>query len=195
MPVGTQAAIKGVHHDDVRASGADIMLANTYHLMLRPGRRTRRGARRLARIHALALSDPHRFRRLSGDVACRVAQSRGGGRHLPLAYRRRHGRAVAGTRRRSANPARLRYRHAARRMHRNFPPDEREIERAMQLSLRWAERCKRAFETRAGRPRAVRHRAGRRRSKLARGTARARSSTSASTATPSAALPSARRRR
>src|ERR1700753_3993316 len=37
MPVGTQAAIKGVHHDDVKASGADIMLGNTYHLMLRPG--------------------------------------------------------------------------------------------------------------------------------------------------------------
>src|SRR6202161_4846159 len=37
MPVGTQAAIKGVHHDDVRAAGADIVLANTYHLMLRPG--------------------------------------------------------------------------------------------------------------------------------------------------------------
>src|ERR1700688_917967 len=36
MPVGTQAAIKGVHHDDVRASGADVMLGNTYHLMLRP---------------------------------------------------------------------------------------------------------------------------------------------------------------
>src|SRR6202012_2105326 len=36
MPVGTQAAIKGVHHDDVKASGADIMLGNTYHLMLRP---------------------------------------------------------------------------------------------------------------------------------------------------------------
>ena len=35
MPVGTQAAVKGVHHDDVRASGADIMLANTYHLMLK----------------------------------------------------------------------------------------------------------------------------------------------------------------
>src|SRR5580658_1788441 len=37
MPVGTQAAIKGVHHDDVHASGADILLGNTYHLMLRPG--------------------------------------------------------------------------------------------------------------------------------------------------------------
>src|SRR5260370_470413 len=36
MPVGTQGAIKGVHHDDVRAAGADIMLANTYHLLLRP---------------------------------------------------------------------------------------------------------------------------------------------------------------
>ena len=36
MPVGTQAAIKGVHHDDVRAAGADILLGNTYHLMLRP---------------------------------------------------------------------------------------------------------------------------------------------------------------
>ena len=36
MPVGTQGAIKGVHHDDVRASGADIILGNTYHLMLRP---------------------------------------------------------------------------------------------------------------------------------------------------------------
>ena len=36
MPVGTQAAIKGVHHDDVRAAGADIVLGNTYHLMLRP---------------------------------------------------------------------------------------------------------------------------------------------------------------
>src|SRR6201996_9459021 len=36
MPVGTQATVKGVHHDDVRASGAEILLGNTYHLMLRP---------------------------------------------------------------------------------------------------------------------------------------------------------------
>ena len=36
MPVGTQAAVKGVHHDDVRAAGAELLLANTYHLMLRP---------------------------------------------------------------------------------------------------------------------------------------------------------------
>ena len=37
MPVGTQGAMKGVHWHEVREAGADIVLANTYHLMLRPG--------------------------------------------------------------------------------------------------------------------------------------------------------------
>src|SRR5215468_1061910 len=37
MPVGTQGAMKGVHWRDVREAGADIVLGNTYHLMLRPG--------------------------------------------------------------------------------------------------------------------------------------------------------------
>jgi queuine tRNA-ribosyltransferase len=37
MPVGTQAAVKALDPADVRALGAEILLANTYHLMLRPG--------------------------------------------------------------------------------------------------------------------------------------------------------------
>jgi queuine tRNA-ribosyltransferase len=37
MPVGTQATVKTLHPDEVRATGAQIVLANTYHLMLRPG--------------------------------------------------------------------------------------------------------------------------------------------------------------
>ena len=37
MPVGTQASVKTLHPDEVRATGAEIILANTYHLMLRPG--------------------------------------------------------------------------------------------------------------------------------------------------------------
>src|ERR1700722_14953514 len=37
MPVGTQGALKGVHWHEVREAGADIVLGNTYHLMLRPG--------------------------------------------------------------------------------------------------------------------------------------------------------------
>lgn len=37
MPVGTRAAVKAVDTDDLLAVGAEIVLANTYHLMLRPG--------------------------------------------------------------------------------------------------------------------------------------------------------------
>src|SRR4029077_19397311 len=37
MPVGTAATVKGMRPADVAATGAQIVLANTYHLMLRPG--------------------------------------------------------------------------------------------------------------------------------------------------------------
>ena len=37
MPVGTVATVKALYVDQVREAGADIILANTYHLMLRPG--------------------------------------------------------------------------------------------------------------------------------------------------------------
>src|SRR5437764_2549861 len=50
MPVGTQAAVKAMRPDEVRALGTDIVLANTYHLMLRPG------AERIASLGGL-----HRF--------------------------------------------------------------------------------------------------------------------------------------
>lgn len=50
MPVGTAATVKAMKPQDVRASGADIILCNTYHLMLRPG------AERIARLGGL-----HRF--------------------------------------------------------------------------------------------------------------------------------------
>ena len=37
MPVGTNATVKALHPDEVRTAGASIILANTYHLYLRPG--------------------------------------------------------------------------------------------------------------------------------------------------------------
>jgi len=40
MPVGTQAAVKGITRDQMHAIGAEIMLSNTYHLYLRPGDET-----------------------------------------------------------------------------------------------------------------------------------------------------------
>jgi queuine tRNA-ribosyltransferase len=50
MPVGTAATVKAVYTDQLEAAGADVVLANTYHLMLRPG------AERVARLGGL-----HRF--------------------------------------------------------------------------------------------------------------------------------------
>ena len=47
MPVGTAATVKAMRPDEVRASGADVILGNTYHLMLRPG------AERIARLGGL----------------------------------------------------------------------------------------------------------------------------------------------
>ena len=54
MPVGTQATVKAMLPEAVRATGADIVLGNTYHLMLRPGAERDRGARRPAPVHELA---------------------------------------------------------------------------------------------------------------------------------------------
>ena len=50
MPVGTAATVKAMRPEEVRASGADTILGNTYHLMLRPG------AERVAKLGGL-----HRF--------------------------------------------------------------------------------------------------------------------------------------
>src|SRR5258708_29455458 len=63
MPVGTAGAMKGVHWREMREAGADIVLGNTYHLMLRPG------AGRIA-----ALGGLHRFTTWDGPM---LAASRG----------------------------------------------------------------------------------------------------------------------
>jgi queuine tRNA-ribosyltransferase len=57
MPVGTNATIKALHPDEVRAAGASIVLANTYHLYLRPGHE------RVARLGGL-----HRFMAWDGPI-------------------------------------------------------------------------------------------------------------------------------
>ncbi|HWE46962.1 MAG TPA: tRNA guanosine(34) transglycosylase Tgt [Caulobacteraceae bacterium] len=57
MPVGTAGTVKALTVDQVRQSGADILLGNTYHLMLRPG------AERVARLGGL-----HRFMRWDGPI-------------------------------------------------------------------------------------------------------------------------------
>ena len=51
MPVGTKGTVKGLHPDEVRALGADVILANTYHLHFRPGERI---VEELGGIHAFS---------------------------------------------------------------------------------------------------------------------------------------------
>lgn len=57
MPVGTAATVKGVYMDQVKSTGADIILGNTYHLMLRPG------AERVAKLGGL-----HKFGGWNGPI-------------------------------------------------------------------------------------------------------------------------------
>jgi queuine tRNA-ribosyltransferase len=57
MPVGTNATVKALHPDDLREVGASIILANTYHLYLRPGHE------RIARLGGL-----HRFMAWDGPI-------------------------------------------------------------------------------------------------------------------------------
>ena len=57
MPVGTQATVKALSPDDLRGLGAQVLLANTYHLALRPG------ADRIARLGGL-----HRFMGWDGAI-------------------------------------------------------------------------------------------------------------------------------
>src|ERR1044072_7815299 len=57
MPVGTVGTVKALYFDQVKEAGADIVLANTYHLMLRPG------AERVARLGGL-----HTFMRWEGPI-------------------------------------------------------------------------------------------------------------------------------
>ena len=193
MPVGTQATVKGLAPEDVRATGAEIVLGNTYHLMLRPG------AERIAALGGLhkfmnwplpILTDSGGF---PGDVAVDLAQAERAGRHLPLASRRRHGGAHARTRHRDPGAARRRYFHAARRMPEAAGLARRDRARHAAVAALGGT-LKRAFETvRGGRALFGIVQGG---DDLAlRAKARRRSPISASTAMPSAALPSASRRR
>jgi queuine tRNA-ribosyltransferase len=145
MPVGTQASIKGVHHDDVRASGAEILLGNTYHLMLRPS------AERIA-----ALGGLHSFMRWPHPILT----DSGGFQVMSLAPLRKiieqgvtfrshiDGAMVELTPERAMDVQILLGSDIAMQLDEcvRLPAERGEIERAMKLSLRWAERCKRTFE-------------------------------------------------
>ena len=146
MPVGTAGAMKGMHWREVRDAGADIVLGNTYHLMLRPG------AERIAALGGLQtftgwngpmLTDSGGFQVMSLSDLRKVSEK-------AVTFRSHiDGAKVELSPERSIEVQRLLGADIAMQMDEcvRLPATRDDIERAMRLSLRWAERSKRAFET------------------------------------------------
>jgi queuine tRNA-ribosyltransferase len=149
MPVGTAATVKAMTPEGVVASGARLILGNTYHLMLRPG------AERIA-----ALGGLHRF--MNWPYA--VLTDSGGFQVMSLAKLRKiaeegvtfrshlDGSAHLLTPERSVEIQRLLGADLTMVLDECTPyPSPREaVERSMELSLRWAERSRAAFVERPG---------------------------------------------
>jgi len=144
MPVGTVGTVKAMYPEQVRDTGADILLGNTYHLMLRPG------AERVA-----ALGGLHDFM----DWQRPILTDSGGFQVMSLAKLRKlnehgvtfrshiDGAAHELTPERSIEIQTLLDSDIIMQLDECIPlPSEyKEMERAMELSLRWAERSKTAF--------------------------------------------------
>src|SRR3954451_12135625 len=145
MPVGTAGAMKGLHWREVRDAGTDIVLGNTYHLMLRPG------AERVAALGGLQhftgwdgpmLTDSGGFQVMS------LAQLRKLSERAVTFRSHIDGMSFELSPERSIEVQRLLGSDIAMQLDEcvRLPAERGDIERAMQLSLRWGERSKRAFE-------------------------------------------------
>lgn len=144
MPVGTAGTVKAMYMDQVKDLGADIILGNTYHLMLRPG------AERVARLGGL-----HKFGGWQGPILT----DSGGFQVMSLAALRKlsedgvtfkshvDGAKFEMSPERSIEIQGLLGSDIQMQLDEciALPAEEDEMERAMELSLRWAERCKVAF--------------------------------------------------
>src|SRR5476651_941009 len=145
MPLATAGAMKGMHWREVRDAGTDIVLGNTYHLMLRPG------AERIASLGGLQtftgwqgpmLTDSGGFQVMSLAQLRKVSES-------AVTFRSHiDGAKVELSPERAIEVQALLGSDIAMQLDEcvRLPAPRPELERAMGLSLRWAERSKRAFE-------------------------------------------------
>ena len=136
MPVGTAGTVKGLYPEQVRALGADIVLGNVYHLMLRPG------AERVAHLgglHAM-MNWPHPILTDSGGFQVMSLSHIDGSRHVLTPERSIEIQGLLGS------DIQMQLDECVR-----LPAPEEAVESAMRLSLRWAERCRLAFGDKPGR--------------------------------------------
>jgi queuine tRNA-ribosyltransferase len=146
MPVGTQATVKGLAPAEVRATGADIVLANTYHLMLRPG------AARIATLGGLHtfMNWPHPILTDSGGFQVMSLSQLRKVTDKGVTFRSHlDGALVELSPERAVEIQSLLGSDIAMQLDEclKLPAPRSELERAMRLSLAWAERSKRAFES------------------------------------------------
>ncbi len=147
MPVGTQATVKGLTPETVRGTGTEILLGNTYHLMLRPG------AERIAALGGLhkfmnwprpILTDSGGFQVMSLSELRTLDEKKG------VTFRSHiDGAMVELSPERAIEIQTLLGADIVMQLDEciKLPNTAAELERAMRLSLAWAERCKRAFES------------------------------------------------
>ena len=150
MPVGTAGTVKAMYLDQVRDLGADIILGNTYHLMLRPG------AERVARLgglHSLIrwphpiLTDSGGFQVMSLAALREIDEKKGvtfkshidGSVHHMSPERSIEIQGLLGS------DIQMQLDECVR-----LPAERTEIEKSTEMSLRWAERCRVAFGDQPG---------------------------------------------
>ncbi|MGO4385915.1 tRNA guanosine(34) transglycosylase Tgt [Microvirga sp. 2YAF29] len=149
MPVGTAATVKAMYPDQVKALGADVVLGNTYHLMLRPS------AERVAKLGGLhkfmnwpypILTDSGGFQVMSLSALRKVDETGvtfqshiDGSKHFMSPERSIEIQGLLGS------DIQMQLDECVR-----LPCSDDEAERAMRLSLRWAERCRIAFGEQPG---------------------------------------------
>ena len=145
MPVGTAATVKAMLPENVAATGAQIILGNTYHLMLRPG------AERIA-----ALGGLHKFMNWSGPILT----DSGGFQVMSLSKLRKidedgvtfqshlDGTSFALSPERSMEIQRLLGSNIVMAFDEctKYPVEKNEAAKSMQLSMRWARRSRKAFD-------------------------------------------------
>ena len=149
MPVGTAATVKAMLPQSVRETGADIILGNTYHLMLRPGPER---VARLGGLHEL-IRWPHPILTDSGGFQ---VMSLSGLRKLDekgVTFKSHlDGSMHHMSPERSIEIQGMLDSDIQRQLDEclALPAETKEIERAMEMSVRWAERCKVAFGNQPG---------------------------------------------
>lgn len=149
MPVGTQATVKAMYPEQVRETGADVVLGNTYHLMLRP---TAERVEKLGGLHKF-MNWPHTILTDSGGFqVMSLAQLRkldedgvrfqshiDGSKHHLTPERSVEIQGLLGS------DIQMQLDECIK-----LPSPKEEVQRAMELSLRWAERSRRQFEDMSG---------------------------------------------